>query len=164
MAEFEVVENEPTTVAEPLDLTVFKDDALVSAFIAVRDKREAASKKFKARDVQYSENLDKLRNEILRRQDERGIDSIKITGVGTAFKSTSMVASCGDWDMFYGWCVEDIVKRIQEGRDPKEVFGFFQKRLTLEQVKSYMKDHEGAVPPAVNTVTEYSVSIRRSTT
>jgi hypothetical protein len=148
---------------EEVSLIECRDDELVSAFVLLRDKRDVRKKEFEAKDSLYADRLDKIQGELLRRQNERGIDQIKVAGVGTAFKTTKMIAQCADWDVFFNWCVNEVISASEAGRDPKEVFAFFQKRLTVDTVKQFMEAHEGGVPPAVNAVIQYAVSVRRST-
>lgn len=149
-------------MTDTIDLTECRDDEIVGAFITLRDKRSSRKLEFEAKDSQYGERLDNLQNELLRRQQERGITQIKVAGVGTAFRTTRMVASCGDWEVFYDWCIAKIQQDLESGADAKSVFSFFQKRLTIDTVKQFMEAHGGGVPPAVNTVTQYTVSVNRS--
>lgn len=147
---------------EEVDLTSCRDDEIVGAFIALRDKRDVRKKEWEEKDSKYADRLDKLQGELLRRQNERGIDQIKVAGVGTAFKTTKMIAQCADWDVFFDWCVSQVDDARTKGTDPKDVFAFFQKRLTIDTVKTYMGHNEGGVPPAVNVINQYAVSVRRS--
>lgn len=148
---------------EEINLSACRDDEIVSAFVMLRDKRDARKKEFEAKDTLYATRLDALQGELLRRQNERGIDQIKVAGVGTAFKTKKMVVQCADWAVFFNWCVEEIKAALTAGRDPTDIFAFFQKRLTVDTVKQFMEAHEGGVPPAVNAITQYAVSVRRST-
>lgn len=148
---------------EPEDtLKEVRDDELVGAYITLRDKRKDRKVQWETIDNQYAAQLDKIQGELLRRQDERGITQIKVAGVGTAYKSTSVVASCADWDVFNQWLVAQIQGHLENGTDPTQVFAFFQKRLTIDTVKQFMENNEGGVPPAVNVVNSYTVGIRRS--
>lgn len=144
------------------EITVARDDELIGAFITLRDKRDVRKKEFEEKDSMYASRLDQLQAELLRRQNERGIDQIKVAGVGTAFKTTKMVAQCADWDVFFDWCISQVDQAREKGGDPKDVFAFFQKRLTVDTVKQFMERNEGGVPPAVNAITQYAVSVRRS--
>ena len=150
-------------MSEDVNLTECRDDELVSAYVLLRDKRAARKEEFESKDSLYADRLDKIQGELLRRQNERGIDQIKVAGVGTAFKTTKMIAQCADWGVFFNWCVSQVQEHTAAGTDPTEVFAFFQKRLTVDTVKQYMEAHEGGVPPAVNAITQYAVSVRRST-
>jgi hypothetical protein len=158
------IESQPEVEITPIDLKDIRDDDIVGAYIKLRDMRDTAKKKFESRDDKYAARIDSLQMELLRRYEERGIDQIKIAGIGTSFKSTKTVASCGDWDVFFSWCLDQADKLRSEGGDPRDVFAFFQKRLTIDTVKQYMEAHEGGVPPAVNVMQQYTVSVRRSTT
>jgi hypothetical protein len=146
-----------------IDLAEVQDAELVGAFVKLRDKRAERKKEWETKDTQYAERLESIQAELLKRQTDRGIDQIKVTGVGTAFKSKTMVASCADWPVFFDWCIKEIDKTRAAGGDPSEVFAFFQKRLTIDTVKSFMERNEGGVPPAVNALTKYAINVRRST-
>lgn len=152
----------PPKPMQEIDLATPTDADLVKAYIAVRNKRDEVSEEAKQKVSMYEHRLNQIQSELLRRQNEQGIDQIKVSGVGTAFRQKKTEVSCGDWDMFFGWCVGQIKSHLEAGTDPTEVFAFFQKRLTVATVQGYMKDHDGAVPPAVNTMTEYVVAVRKS--
>jgi hypothetical protein len=158
------IDAQPAPIEPEVNYKELRDDDIVGAYIKLRDMRSATKDKFEAKDNKYAEKIDALQIELLRRYTERGIDQIKVAGVGTSFRSTKVVASCGDWDVFFTWCIEQIDKSRTEGRDPRDVFAFFQKRLTIDTVKQHMETHEGGVPPAVNVMQQYAVSVRRSTT
>jgi hypothetical protein len=145
-----------------VDVTTPTDADLVKAYVAVRSKRDEVKEEAKQKEAMYEHRLHQIQTELLRRQNAQGIDQIKVAGVGTAFRQKKTEVSCGDWDMFFGWCVGQVKSHLEAGTDPTEVFAFFQKRLTVATVQEYQKNHDGAVPPAVNTMTEYVVAVRKS--
>lgn len=144
-----------------VDLTEPTDGELVTAYIELDDKYKTVKKNYDIREAQYKDRLKAVQAELLRRQTAQGTTQIKVAGVGLAYQSTKMVASCADWDVFFNWSVTQIQKALTEGTDPTAVFAFFQKRLTIDTVKHFMENNEGGVPPAVNTMTEYTVTVRR---
>lgn len=152
----------PPKPLQDVDVTTPKDADLVTAYIAVRNKRDEVKEEAKQKEAMYEHRLYQIQAELLRRQNEQGIDQIKVAGVGTAFRQKKTEVSCGDWDMFFGWCVGQIKTHIDAGTDATEVFSFFQKRLTVATVQEYMKNHDGAVPPAVNTMTDYIIAVRKA--
>jgi hypothetical protein len=152
----------PPKPMQEVDLVTPTDADLVKAYIAVRNKRDEVQEEAKQKVAIYEHRLDLIQSELLRRQTEQGIDQIKVNGVGTVYRQKKVNVSCGDWDMFFGWCVGEIKSHLEAGTDPTEVFSFFQKRLTVATVQEYQKAHDGAVPPAVNTMTEYVVAVRKS--
>ena len=130
-------------------MTGVNTEELVEAFIAIRSQRdrllqeyEAADKALKAESVQIEMALLNVCNSI-------NADSIK-TSHGTVMRKLNERFFCQDWDNFYKFVLDNeavqlLVRRIHQGN-----------------FKEFMKDHEGdGLPPGVNVMREYGVSVRK---
>lgn len=144
------------------ELQAAADGDLLQAFIALRDRKDANTQVNEKKAAAFEKGLDAISAILIARQQERKIDQISVKGVGTAFRSVRLKVSCGDWTKFHGWLVDQIVERVNANQSTDDLFAFFQRRLTVDTVKQYMKDHEGSVPPAVNALQEYTLNVRRS--
>ena len=130
-------------------MTGVNAEELVEAFIAIRSQRdrllqeyEAADKALKAESVQIEMALLNVCNSI-------NADSIK-TSHGTVMRKLNERFFCQDWDNFYKFVLDN------------EAVQLLERRIHQGNFKEFMKDHEGdGLPPGVNVMREYGVSVRK---
>jgi hypothetical protein len=130
-------------------MTGVNTEELVEAFIAIRSQRdrllqeyEAADKALKAESVQIEMALLNVCNSI-------NADSIK-TSHGTVMRKLNERFFCQDWDNFYKFVLDN------------EAVQLLERRIHQGNFKEFMKDHEGdGLPPGVNVMREYGVSVRK---
>ena len=124
-------------------------EELVKAFIAIRNQRdrllqeyEAADKALKAESMQIETALLNICNSV-------NADSIK-TSHGTVMRKLNERFFCQDWDNFYKFVLDN------------EAVQLLERRIHQGNFKEFMKDHEGdGLPPGVNVMREYGVSVRK---
>lgn len=130
-------------------MTGVNTEELVEAFIAIRSQRdrllqeyETADKALKAESVQIEMALLNVCNSI-------NADSIK-TSHGTVMRKLNERFFCQDWDNFYKFVLDN------------EAVQLLERRIHQGNFKEFMKDHEGdGLPPGVNVMREYGVSVRK---
>jgi len=130
-------------------MTGVNTEELVEAFIAIRSQRdrllqeyEAADKALKAESVQIEMALLNVCNSV-------NADSIK-TSHGTVMRKLNERFFCQDWDNFYKFVLDN------------EAVQLLERRIHQGNFKEFMKDHEGdGLPPGVNVMREYGVSVRK---
>lgn len=127
-------------------------DTVVSKYIALRDKRSAMKKVFAAEDDKYKLAMDKCESWLLTQCNAMGVDNFSIKGVGTAIKGKSMQVSCKDWKAFHQFVKEN------------DQLDMFERRISRDVLKSYMKDHDDAIPPGLDLIFEQTITVRRATT
>ena len=124
-------------------------EELVKAFIAICNQRdrllqeyEAADKALKAESMQIETALLNICNSV-------NADSIK-TSHGTVMRKLNERFFCQDWDNFYKFVLDN------------EAVQLLERRIHQGNFKEFMKDHEGdGLPPGVNVMREYGVSVRK---
>lgn len=124
---------------------------LVEAFIALRDQREkllheyeAADKLLKAEQAQIEQALLEICNSV-------NADSIK-TSRGTVMRKLNERFFCEDWDNFYKFVLDN------------EAVQLLERRIHQGNFREFMRDHSGdGLPPGVNVMREYGVSVRKPT-
>ena len=79
-----------------------------------------------------------------------GIASVR-TDSGTVTLSTKTRYNTSDWDSF-----KEFVKQ-------HDALDLFEKRIAQTNMGTFLEDNPGAVPAGLNTVTEYSISVRKPT-
>ena len=124
-------------------------ETLVKIFVKIRDAKNAAKKKFEAEAAELEAKLDAIATELKSRAQEQGVDGFK-TDYGTVSLVETMKTACADWGAF-GEFLKD--------HDPLE---FMEKRISSTAVKTYMKDHEGMLPPGVSIFKEVEARVRRA--
>lgn len=79
-----------------------------------------------------------------------GIASVR-TDSGTVTLSTKTRYNTTDWDSF-----KEFVKQ-------HDALDLFEKRIAQTNMGTFLEDNPGVVPAGLNTVTEYSISVRKPT-
>jgi hypothetical protein len=126
-------------------------DDLVEAYIGLRAQREkllheyeAADKLLKTEQVQLEQALLEICNQV-------NADSIK-TNRGTVMRKLNERFFCDDWDNFYQFVLNN------------EAVQLLERRIHQGNFKEFMRDHVGdGLPPGVNVMREYGVSVRKAT-
>jgi hypothetical protein len=80
-------------------------------------------------------------------------------------RSKTMKVSCASeaWPLFYRWLVRELVRLVKADGDPTQIFAYLHKRVTKESIESYMAANDGHVPPGINILPEYTVSVKKRT-
>lgn len=126
----------------------FDADKLVTAYIAMRDRRSELKKQFEDEDGVLRENMDKIEHAILEHCKENNIESLKTTS-GTAYKRVSERYWATDWDAFNQYVKEHDILEV------------YEKRIAQGNMKQFLEDNPGATPP-INVDRKFTISVRRS--
>jgi hypothetical protein len=127
------------------------DDKLISGYVKIRDARAQRKAAFDADDAADKEKQERIEAEFLRRFSERGTDSTKANGIGTAYKVVRSSATVGDKDVYFNWILED----------PEIRMAFIEARANKTAVLQYRTEHED-IPPGINWREDLTVGFRRS--
>lgn len=128
------------------DLTI---TVVIAKRITLRDMRTDLKKKFDEENDKLKDAEGQCEVWLLKRSNELGIDQLKATGVGTAFRSIETKVSCGDWNVFHNWVLET-------GN-----LDALEKRVSRKFIQEYRKE-EHDLPPGVNVFEEVVMNVRRS--
>ena len=124
-------------------------EQLVEAFIAIRDQRERLLHEYEAADKALKAESAQIESALLDICNNVNADSIK-TGHGTVMRKLNERFFCQDWDNFYKFVLDN------------EAVQLLERRIHQGNFKEFMKDHEGdGLPPGVNVMREYGVSVRK---
>ena len=125
-------------------------EALVEAYINIRSQRERLLREYETSDAALKEDLHKLEVALLEVCNTINADSIK-TSHGTVMRKLNERFFCSDWDNFYRYVLEN------------EAVQLLERRIHQSNFKEHLKDIEGdGLPPGVNVMREYGVSVRKS--
>lgn len=131
-----------------MSLTEAPDAVLVKAYVDLRDRRAKRKADFTAQDESDKTRQEKIEIELMRRFEEREIDSVSAAGVGTAYRSTRTSATVADWDAFLGHVVQN------------EAYELLEHRANKKAVENFKEEHE-ELPPGVSWSSIHTVNIRR---
>jgi hypothetical protein len=79
-----------------------------------------------------------------------GVSSVR-TDQGTVVLSTKTRYNTQDWDSF-----KDFIKE-------HDAIDLLEKRIAQTNMSSFLADNPGLVPPGLNSMTEYAISVRKPT-
>ena len=126
----------------------FDADKLVTAYIAIRDKRSEIKTQFEEQDKALEADMEKIENVILEHCKENNIESLKTTH-GTAYKRIRERYWATDWDVFNQYIREH------------DAIELYEKRIHQGNMKQFLEDNPGATPP-INVDRKFTISVRRS--
>lgn len=125
-------------------------EQLVEAFIAIRDQRERLLQEFEAADKALKAESAQIEMALLEICNNVNADSIK-TGHGTVMRKLNERFFCQDWDNFYKFVLDN------------EAVQLLERRIHQGNFKEFIKDHmDDGLPPGVNVMREYGVSVRKA--
>lgn len=125
-------------------------DELVEAYLAIRSQREKLARDYEATDNALKEDMAKLEAVMLEMCNAVNADSIK-TRHGTVMRKLNERFFCQDWENFYKFVLDN------------EAVQLLERRIHQGNFKEFMKDHDGdGLPPGVNVMREYGVSVRKA--
>ena len=125
-------------------------DELVEAYLVIRSQREKLSREYEAADNALKEDMAKLEAVMLDMCNSVNADSIK-TRHGTVMRKLNERFFCQDWENFYKFVLDN------------EAVQLLERRIHQSNFKEFMKDHSGdGLPPGVNVMREYGVSVRKA--
>ena len=124
---------------------------LVKAYLTIRNEREKIESEYKERDMQLQADMAILEREMLSGCNEMKVESLR-TDSGTVIKSLKERFTCADRDNFNKFILETGAVEL------------FESRLHQGNFKEFMSErhHEG-LPPGVNVMREFTITVRKPT-
>ena len=128
-----------------------KLEELVQTYLTIRTERNTLKNAFDTKDAELKDDLEKLEQAMLSYCNEINADSIR-TGSGTIIKSLKETYTCGDWDNFKQYVVEN------------NALDLLQQRISQANFKEFMttRQDEG-LPPGISTLREFGITVRKPT-
>ena len=127
----------------------FDTDRVAAVYIKIRDKRGELKKAFEEEDKKLKEKLTRLEVTMLQFLDAHKLKSAPTTS-GVFYKQEELTPTGADWEAFYAWVREN------------NAFDFLERRIKKTEIKAYMEEHDGAIPPGVSVFREFVVRVRRA--
>ena len=125
-------------------------DDLVEAYLSIRSQRERLAREHEIADGALKEDMAKLESAMLEMCNTVNADSIK-TKHGTVMRKLNERFFCQDWENFYKFVLDN------------EAVQLLERRIHQSNFKEFIKDHDSdGLPPGVNVMREYGVSVRKA--
>ena len=125
-------------------------EAVVTKYLALRDKRTQLKKDYTAEDDKYLKAMELSEAWLLKQLDLVGGDNISIKGLATVMRSKDMKVSSKDWQVFNAWAAANNQMEM------------FERRISRTVLKAYMEEHNDDVPPSLDIIFEKTVNVRRA--
>jgi hypothetical protein len=128
-----------------------KLDDLVTTYLTIRNERNTLKNQWEIRDAELKADLEQLEQAMLVACNAINADSIR-TGSGTIIKSLKETYTCGDWDNFKQFVVEN------------NALDLLQQRISQTNFKEFMSTRqEEGLPPGISAMREVSITVRKPT-
>jgi len=125
-------------------------EELVTAYLAIRTEREVLLRQYEDKDKALKADMARIEAALLDVCNTVNADSIR-TSHGTVMRKLNERFFCSDWDNFYKFVMEHEAPHLLE------------RRIHQGNIKEFMGNHEGdGMPPGVNVMREYGVSVRKA--
>ena len=125
-------------------------EELVTAYLAIRTEREVLLRQYEDKDKALKADMARIEAALLDVCNTVNADSIR-TSHGTVMRKLNERFFCSDWDNFYKFVMEHEAPHLLE------------RRIHQGNFKEFMGNHENdGLPPGVNVMREYGVSVRKA--
>ena len=125
-------------------------DKLAKVYRKMRDQISELTKEYDTQVELLKAQQDEIKNAMKEQMQALGVTSVR-TDQGTVVLSVKTRYSTADWDSFKKFVLEH------------EALDLFEKRIAQLNMKQFLDENPGVVPPGLNSNSEYDVSVRKPT-
>lgn len=125
-------------------------DRLAKIYRKIRTNIATLTQEYDTQVEQLKAQQDEITNAMKDQMKAMGVTSVR-TSEGTVVLSVSTRYNTQDWDSFKKFVVEHAVVDLLE------------KRIAQTNMRQFLEENPGLVPPGLNSNSEYSVSVRKPT-
>ena len=128
-----------------------EDQVPVDKLVRIYMKMRTAIQDLDAQIEAIKEQQQAVKNEIKDRMRDTGVKSLR-TDHGTVSLMEKTRFYTTDWDSFKKFMVE------------QDALDLLEKRISQSNMKLFLEENPGAVPPGLNSDTEFDISVRKPST
>lgn len=125
-------------------------DKLAKVYRKMRDQISELTKEYDTQVELLKAQQDEIKNAMKEQMQALGVTSVR-TDQGTVVLSVKTRYSTADWDSFKKFVIEH------------DALDLFEKRIAQLNMKQFLDENPGVVPPGLNSNSEYDVSVRKPT-
>lgn len=123
-------------------------DKLARVYRKIRDRITALTQEYDTQVEQLKAQQDEIKNAMKEHLKTLGASSVN-TPQGTVIMSIKTRYSTDDWDSF-----KEFVKT-------EDALDLFERRIHQGNMKLFLDDNPGKLPPGLNSMHEYDISVRK---
>jgi flagellar biosynthesis chaperone FliJ len=128
-----------------------EDELPVDKLVRIYMKMRSAIQDLDAQIESIKEQQQSVKNEIKDRMRGTGVKSLR-TDHGTVSLMEKTRYYTNDWDSFKKFMVEH------------DALDLLEKRIAQANMKLFLEENPGSIPPGLNSDTEFDISVRKPTT
>ena len=125
-------------------------DRLAKVYRKIRDQISTLTKEYDTQVEVLKAQQEEIKNAMKDQMQSLGVTSVR-TPQGTVVLSVKTRYSTADWDSFKKFVVE------------QDALDLFEKRIAQSNMKQFLEENPGVVPPGLNSASEYDISVRKPT-
>jgi hypothetical protein len=123
-------------------------DKLAKVYRKMRDQISELTKEYDTQVEILKAQQEEIKNAMKEQMQALGVTSVR-TDQGTVVLSVKTRYSTADWDSFKKFVMEH------------DALDLFEKRIAQLNMKQFLEENPGVVPPGLNSNSEYDVSVRK---
>ena len=125
-------------------------DKLVKIYRKLRARMTQLTQEYDTQAEILTAQQDEIKNAIKEQMKAMGVTSVRTTE-GTAVMSVKTLYTTQDWDSFKKFMIEH------------EAIDLLEKRIAQLNMKQFLEENPGVVPPGLNSTSEFDISVRKPT-
>ena len=125
-------------------------DKLAKVYRKIRDQISELTKEYDTQVETLKAQQTEIANAMKEQMQTLGVTSVR-TDQGTVVLSVKTRYSTADWDSFKKFVMEH------------DALDLFEKRIAQTNMKQFLEENPGVVPPGLNSNSEYDISVRKPT-
>lgn len=125
-------------------------DTLAKVYRRIRSEIDTLTQEYDNKVEVLKAQQEELKDAIKTQMQALGVTSVN-TPNGTLVMSVKTRFSTNDWDSFKKFVVSH------------DALDLYEKRIHQSNMKTFLEDNPGVVPPGLNSNSEYEVSVRKPT-
>ena len=123
-------------------------DKLARVYRKIRDEKQRLSREYEGKIAELEGKLDQLKIAMKDQMLRLGTTSMR-TNSGTVSLAKHTKYSTNDWDSFKQFIMEH------------DAVDLLEKRVAQINMATFLEENPGVVPPGLNSLPEYSISVRK---
>jgi hypothetical protein len=146
-----VIDDEDTPQEQPTPAAAdVPMDKLAKVYRKMAAEIQRLTQEYESQIETIKAQQDVVKNALKDKMLALGMSSVR-TDQGTVVLSTKTRYNTTDWDSFKQFVKEN------------DALDLFEKRIAQTNMGTFLEENPGVVPPGLNSVTEYAVSVRKPT-
>ena len=123
-------------------------DRLAKIYRKIRNEITTLTQEYDGKIETLKAQQDEIKNAMKEQMQALGVTSVR-TDQGTVVLSVKTRYSTADWDSFKKFVLEH------------DALDLFEKRIAQLNMKQFLEENPGVVPPGLNSNSEYDISVRK---